>query len=267
MASSVATNASASLFGDAKVRKLLHSIEALVVTLTADGKIDDCNTTCQTISGFRLTELIGRNVTNAFAAAEEIALMQEKIDQMAAGEAVDRFDTFLLTKQGERKRIRWSGVVLDTPDEPKPALLLTGIDVSREFDAVGQLSKSEATTAKLQLKLMRLSEKYHDTGGIDIDRRSERRLSYPRRQRIAPLKDGVLPREDQFFVVECRNIGARGFGFFMDHPPGAREYVAELGNPAHSLYLTVEVKHATLARSADRDRYLVGCQYIGRVTS
>jgi PAS domain S-box-containing protein len=266
MATLAATDSSTSPFGDDAMRQMLHSIDALVLTLSADGKIRDCNLTCAAVTGFSPAELVGRNIASAFSVAEEVATMRANIDRLLAGDDIDKFETYLLTKSGDRKRVRWSGILLETPGEPKPPLLLTGIDTTREFEAIDRMNKAEATTARLQQKLKRLNERYHDTGDHDIERRTERRLPYPRRQRIAPYQKGELPHEDQFFVVECRNIGARGIAFFLDNPPNSRTYIVELGNGPHVIYLSAEVKHATLSRSAEKDRYLVGCQFGGRIT-
>jgi PAS domain S-box-containing protein len=250
---------------DAAMRQLLQAVEALVITLSPKGEIVDCNGTCEEVGGFSAAELVGRNVANAFAVQEESDLFQRRLSDLAAGDPSSKFETFLFTKRGDRKRIRWSGVQLEVADRPYRMLLLTGIDITREYEANERLARSEENAARLQEKLIRISSKYNLSDETGVERRSERRLNFPRQQRIAPMENNRLPAADKFFMVEFRNVGAQGCAFFLEAPPTTREYVVELGNGANAIHLTAEVRHATLARTADTQRYLVGCKFTGRV--
>lgn len=254
------------VFGDLALRKLLHSIEALVVTLTPKGTIVDCNGTCEQISGFTEEELVGRNIARVFAIQKEVGLLQERINQLVAGEPLGRFETYLLTKLGDCRRIRWSGVQIETPDHPLPALMLTGIDLTRELDVSERLSRAEKQANVLKEQLVRIGNKYSLDEEINVDRRAERRLKFNGQQRIAPLNGQELPCDNDFFRVQCDNIGARGMGFFLSDPPRAREYIVELGKGRRAIYLTAEVKHATVNNASHRQGFLVGCKFTGRIT-
>ena len=255
------------LFGDPAVRQLLQSIEALVLVLSRTGDIYDCNGTCERVSGFPGEQLVGRNIAGALAHGKEPEVLLGQITDLAQGTRNGRFESFILTKDGDTRRIRWSGVCIDTPAQPGGMLLLTGIDITRQYDAEKRLAESAEITAQLHKKLVQIEEKYNHGANVPIERRAERRILFPRRQRIAPFVHRNLPTEDEFFRVECRDIGARGLGFYLDAKPAADQYIVELGSRDNAIYLTAAVKHSTLALSEGGERYLIGCHYTGRLTS
>lgn len=250
---------------DSKYDPLLQSIEAMVFTLSVRGTILDCNGTCVEQTGFSIAQLVNRNLADTVALPGEADALQAKIDQIISGELVDRFETCVQTKHGDQKRIRWSGIGLETVEQTLPAILLTGIDLTNEFVVGNHLTRSRETSAKLKQQLARLNATY-DLGDAAVDRRSERRPDYRQRQRVAPFDGRHLPTNDCFIEVECRNIGARGISFFLDNPPATRDYVIKLSRGPTVINLSAEIRHATLTDLPDSRRFLIGSQFTGRIT-
>lgn len=248
-------------------RTMLRAVEALVLILNDQGVIEDCNETCEAVGGFPIRELAGRTFVHAFAAQGDEAAVLSCLEQVSAGGALEKAESMLLTKSGERRRIRWSGSRLGDPAEASSRLLLTGIDITREHEAVEELVKTQEVAGRLQSKLSVLSATYDLGDDPDADRRSERRRPFARRLRVAPLDDKTLPGEEAFVTVMSRDISARGLAFYVESPPAAQGFLIELGTGEHEFCLTASVQHVTLDQTSDVRRFLVGCKFTGRVES
>jgi hypothetical protein len=95
-------------------------------------------------------------------------------------------------------------------------------------------------------------------------RRSPRR-AYRYRQDIAPMDGQQLPGPASFFDVECWDISACGFSFFMDQLPKFDTLVAALGRPPALTHFSARVMRVARMTQDDTTRYLVGCDFINRI--
>ncbi len=93
------------------------------------------------------------------------------------------------------------------------------------------------------------------------ERRAGPRHPYECRQLVAPYDGETLPRQSDFFWVDCKNISSRGFSFFLSERPEYREVVVALGGApfifllARILYFEVENQH-----------YVCGCRFQKRIS-
>jgi hypothetical protein len=84
-------------------------------------------------------------------------------------------------------------------------------------------------------------------------------------QRIAPTIGWILPAEEEFFDVLCKDISACGIAFYADRPPDFNTLAVELGcRPKQSHFFAQVVRVAKVDRDGQKC-YVVGCRFMGKV--
>jgi hypothetical protein len=97
------------------------------------------------------------------------------------------------------------------------------------------------------------------------------RYPYPRVLLIAPYLGSALPDESRFAMVPCHDISTTGISFYWPRRPAFDYVVVGLGEEPGGVkkpnvtYYTARVEHVRAVDSAS-GKYLLGCQFIGRVT-
>ncbi|MEQ8790269.1 MAG: PAS domain S-box protein [Pirellulaceae bacterium] len=261
----------------------LDTMEGLMIVLSPDGRIAHFNRACRQVTGFTPDEVSNRHIWSAFLLPQEVVAFKQILSRLRSSSNVEKIEAFLLTKHGERRRISWSFTAVRSPDGGVESLVGSGIDVTRQCEAMENLERAEADAehARRALKdlraqldeadLQRLGKHLmpidrHDVLPPDVksDRRGQRRRAYPYVQIIAPIRGGRLPELHEFYDVRCRDISARGFSCLMDDPPLHRQFVVALGAHPTQIFLVAEVMHDGPYDFDGRRMSLVGCRYVAR---
>ncbi len=100
-----------------------------------------------------------------------------------------------------------------------------------------------------------------------IEQRSAKRWPYPASELLAACGQGKLPNRSMFREVVCHDLSTTGISFFLPHPPGFRLAVITLGNSTDKTAMLIRVVHSTGHDATGHNRYLVGCQFVRRVSS
>ncbi len=95
--------------------------------------------------------------------------------------------------------------------------------------------------------------------------RSSPREEYSVTQSIAPVACGMLPHQKHFVEVECGDLSAGGFSFYLDKPPPYDTLVIRLGPPGNDTFVSARVAHLREVEHDGKTVQLVGCQFIGKV--
>ena len=95
--------------------------------------------------------------------------------------------------------------------------------------------------------------------------RSGPRHEFPYVQKVAPMVGGKLPSAEKFFPVRCRNVSGGGIAVVLDSPPDFDQLVIALGVSPSVRHVTARVVRTERFEENGWTRYLVGCQFIGRV--
>lgn len=254
---------------------MFDTLEAPVVELTPDGRIVRFNRACQTITGFQVNEVRGRNVCSAFMIPEELKVLHEAFDRLRSGESPVRFETYVLTKHGDRRRLSWSFTTLREPAGSVVGILGTGIDNTAEYDALARLSKAESSAKRALQSLEELKQTidqrelvFDQEGnfpeGVVRERRKITRRPFPYKQSLAPMRNGKLPAPNEFQEVRCHDLSSRGFSFLAPEAPNCREVIVAFGTPPSLIYVIGKIVHITAYRHESQDMFLVGCKYSGR---
>ena len=283
---------------------VLETVDALVLVLDKDGKIKHFNQACQNVTGFSLAEVRDRAIWSAFLVPEEVALVRGGFEQLRSGKSPVEYETFLLTKQGVRRRIAWTYSVQNNPDGSIRSIIATGVDITVQRQVEQQLEETQQQAAEARQTLEEVIERIDakdlalvgisnlgSAGGRDTDtdtntgdlqpgsvvgtqlpddlpadRRDRSRRAYPYQQRVAPVIGGELPALDLFEEVFCRDISAGGFSYLTPVKPDCKAIVVALGVPPSTTYLAANVLHSRPTERNGQPMFVVGCRYTGRVS-
>ena len=280
---------------------LTRTIDALVVELDPQGQIQWVNPACEAITGFLPDELNERTLWNALLIPDEVSLVKEVFARLKTEAGSLDFDSHVLTKHGERRRMAWSCSAIRDGQGNIHSILATGLDVTDKLRAELELKKlrqaastapaaSEPTSTPANKSpacavnetqprraavptdrlLTDASASPPATsplvGSVVKERRARPRCAYPYKQLVAPLIDGRLPPKSLFLEVQCREIAASGFSYLAPSPPGHEMLVVSFGVAPSLIYLSAKIQHVTRTKVNGIVMFMVGCQYVERVT-
>lgn len=266
---------------------VLDTIEAMVIVLDPELRIQQFNRHCQEIAGFSLGELRQRPFSNAFLVPAEVRGIKDMLDRLQRGVSAGpvEFESYVLTKHGTRRRVAWAFTRLTAVDGTLESLVGTGIDITEKCDLEAKLARAHALAADRSAAaapdmapgtpsdpspaedaLQNARPFQQLPPGVFGDRRSRPRRAYPYVQLMAPYSNGQLPPPDQFREVQCRDIGAGGFSFFAPGLSAEADVVVAFGAGESLTYLTARRIHATPTSRDGQSCYIVGCRYTGRAS-
>ena len=212
--------------------------------------------------------------------------MKEVFARLQAGEGPQDHESFLLTKQAERRRIAWSFAVLaPRSDGGVETILATGVDITERRAAEEKVERLQAVEAESHRRLQAVLEELEAqkaaapgtaagastaaegvasenvSGGWGSenspfhpmpqsargDRRRRTRRTFAYFQRIAPTYDGRIPPLRMFRRVKCLDISAGGFSFLSSVTPSETDYVVALGNPPVVIHVAAAGEHSVHA--------------------
>ena len=264
---------------------VLENVEALVVVMNEDGKIQKLNRSCREISGFDTSSLPDRPMWDLFFLPDEAEGAHDVFRKALSAKEPLEHEAYLLTKKGERRRICWSFAAVRNSENRLLSTIASGLDVTELREQRDELTKAQAAAAESARTISELLKKTNatevqraDAGQaagaeqpfreIPIGPKGERRVrprrSYPYKQLIAPMTENGLPDRNTFYEVECRDIGAGGFSYLSTTPPGRDTLVVALGTAPSLTYLTAQVAHMTSVERNGERWHLIGCRYTGR---
>jgi PAS domain S-box-containing protein len=260
-------------------QSLRNSMEALLLVLSPDGKIADVNRACCETSGFTSEELIGRSISSALMLTEEYEIIKRALARIHAGQASEHFDSYILTKEGQRRRVSWSVAPLEGDEPGEGSIIASGVDITDRCEAVERSVRAEALAQDARRLAAELKQRIAAgeqsmvqpeiagrlPQGVDYDRRARPRRKYPYLQLIAPLRGEQLPPDTEFQEQHCYDISSRGFAFLLPQPPPYEKVVVAFGAAPSVVYLTADVRHSTLREIDGKPQYVIGCRYTGRL--
>lgn len=130
------------------VSAIFDTAAALLVVLDPQGRIIRFNRACEQTTGYTFDEVSGKRIRDIFMIPDEIDRFISILEQLRNGVLPTDYETYWLTKSGERQLISWSGTVLTAngDDGGVTHIIMSGIDVTerkRLERAVLQISTRE----------------------------------------------------------------------------------------------------------------------------
>lgn len=244
---------------------ILATVDAIVLVLDTAGRIKNVNEACRRATEFTSDDIVDRSLWNTLVVHDDVKSFRAAAEQVAAGGKPAELEARLLTKSGERRRVRWHLVATRSAVGGLESIVATGIDVTSQRLALERAADRSAAFPPPGEPAIDAAAPFQPRPAApQAERRSRPRRDFKFLQRIAPIVEGKLPGHREFHAVHCRDISSGGFSFVATEPPVHSTYVVVLGAAPVNIYLTAQVVHVTAVIRNDRPRYLVGCQYVGR---
>jgi PAS domain S-box-containing protein len=109
---------------------ILQTVGALVVVLDPSGRIVRFNRACEQTTGYSFAEVQGERVWNLFLAPEDRERFQARFDQLLRGSPPQEEESYWLTRDGDRRLIRWSATILPGAGRAIRYVIASGTDVT-----------------------------------------------------------------------------------------------------------------------------------------
>ena len=109
---------------------VLNTVRSLVIVLDRRGCIVNFNRACEDTTGYSFEEVAGKPFWDFFLTAEDRESVIKNFLSSDARKLVNNFEAVWLTKNGERRLIAWSNLlILDEKNSPE-YLIGTGLDIT-----------------------------------------------------------------------------------------------------------------------------------------
>ena len=275
-------------------QSVLELIDAFVVTLDSEGRIQQTNASLQKLTGFRTDEIEGRFFWDVFGTPDQVELIRTLFRKVQNARGPMELETHLLDKSGQKHRVCWTVKPLSEGDCQQ--ILLCGVDqtelvqLKEEFRKVYHRSQQTsqvvqqictllktnpaAVSPELLATLQELAKPMQAQPRpfralrtlVPEEHRQFIRRIYHYRQQVAPYSEGRFPRAEDFISVECKDISAGGIGFFMEKEPFFRRLVVALGEGSATSYFLAEIVRVIPVNRQGQKIYQIGCKFNGRIT-
>lgn len=109
---------------------VLEASGVLVVAFDPAGRIERFNRACEEVTGYTAAEVIGAPIWDLLLTPDGADLLRTAIAQMSADGRPTRFDSYWLTRTGERRLIAWSSAVVLDENGRVEHIINTGVDLT-----------------------------------------------------------------------------------------------------------------------------------------
>jgi two-component system sensor histidine kinase VicK len=151
------------------VSAILDTVGALVAVFDTAGRIVRFNRTCEEVSGYEFSELVGRFFWDDLIPEQDIGTAVEAFERLRDGEFPASFENYWKHRNGELRCIAWSATALVDDQGAPNFIIATGIDVTEQRAAEATLRDSEARFRQLAHQSNSILESVGDgIYGIDL---------------------------------------------------------------------------------------------------
>ena len=131
------------------VSTVLDTVGALVAVYDTAGRIVRFNRTCEAVSGYDFSSLVGHFVWEKLIPGEDIPAAIEAFERLRNGNFPTSFENYWRHREGSLRRIAWSATGLMDAQGQTTFIIATGIDVTLQRGAESTLRESEARYRQL----------------------------------------------------------------------------------------------------------------------
>lgn len=115
------------------IQTVVKNTDALIVGLDKDAKIVLFNGTCEKLTGYKFSEVVGKNIFSLFIPKKNRKLIKDDFNTISLkGYKFKKHENIWITKNKEELLIRWSNTRLNDSDTNGLLILSTGIDITKE---------------------------------------------------------------------------------------------------------------------------------------
>lgn len=128
--------------GHLLLNTLIETAPVLIVLTDPDGRITLFNRTCEELTGYHRSEVIGKTIPEMFLPTEWIPLVLKCFANPYAPELLAPHEIPWKTKSGGERLIEWRCTALSSPGHGKPCILGIGIDITTQKKMEKELIKT-----------------------------------------------------------------------------------------------------------------------------
>ncbi len=96
------------------------------------------------------------------------------------------------------------------------------------------------------------------------ERRAGERRNYDSVQLLAPYDANLLPLQEDFRQVQCRDLSPKGFSFLSYRQPETDHVVVALGSVPFKFFVA-KIMHSSPSESELNQNFLIGCRFVRRL--
>lgn len=130
--------------GGSATDEILETIDAPIVILNYSGEIVRFNRACERLTGFSVTEALGRKVWDILIPDDEIEGVKEIFERTRASRMPTHYTNSWKTKSGGIRLIEWSNRMLRNTHGELAYVLATGVDITETRARERELDDSRA---------------------------------------------------------------------------------------------------------------------------
>jgi len=134
---------------DTFIREILYWIDSLVVVIDLNGFIVNFNRASEKLSGYRFKEVCDKPFWDIFLTPDEKESVKAVIKDVTHKKIPKNSTNFWVTKDGQKRLIKWANSVLRKADGSIEYILCTGLDVTGQTKAEEARRRSETKYKEL----------------------------------------------------------------------------------------------------------------------
>ncbi|MFZ0629997.1 MAG: PAS domain S-box protein [Acidobacteriaceae bacterium] len=194
------------------VSAVLDTMSALVLVVDTSGRIVRFNRACEEISGYTFAELAGRSFPQELFLPEEHDKGFDLLQRASQEGRREPVEMHWLTRDGSRRRIAWTTTTLTDGTGDINFIIMTGVDVTEQWEATTALHASEARYRQLIEGSLGIVFT-HDLEGrvLSINANAAESLGYRAEEMVGTrLIDFVPDEQKPAFQAYLRSIATTG---------------------------------------------------------
>jgi PAS domain S-box-containing protein len=230
------------------VSAVLDTAGALVVVQDTAGRVVRFNRACEAVSGFDISDIVGRYLWETLIPHEDRAEAIAAFDKIRSGDFPVAFENRWRVNNGTLRRIQWMATALLDGQNEVAFVIASGIDVTLQREAEGTLRESEARYRQLIEGALGVVFT-HDKEGrlISLNSYGAESLGYGMSDVVGHSLAEFMPVEDrEDFDAYLQKVLTAGEGqgtFRIRHRDGTQHVIAYRNR---------------LIEAAERDAYVLG---------
>nr|MDZ8059537.1 PAS domain S-box protein [Nostoc sp. EkiNYC01] len=131
------------------VSAILNVADALMIVLDFHGRIIRFNHTCEATTGYSFDEVKGKFIWDVLLLPEKTECIKALFENFAHRELPNRYETDLITKDGDRRIISWSNNFLLNHHDQIEYIVCTGIDITESRKVQEELQQTRNFLASM----------------------------------------------------------------------------------------------------------------------
>jgi two-component system sensor histidine kinase VicK len=220
------------------VNATLDTVGSLVLVLDTAGRIVRFNRTCEIVSGFPFSELVGRPFWERLVPPQDREQVMRRFEAIRAGAFPQSYEHPWVTASGQIRFISWTATALLDSQGAVNFVITTGMDVTRRRHAEAVIRESEARYRQLIENSLGIVCT-HDMHGalLSINRHAARSLGYEPEELTGHRLSDLMPPQhleafEQYIDTLARDGEDQGF-IYLRHKTGEVSTVAARSRVIH----------------------------------